>query len=385
MMASPSGRGVDWRWTMSILARRISAVAVVTLALGGCQDAVTPLVPSPQRAQPSHSLLGLDDDRDIELRLVSPTEADPAPSAPLLWVEPHYVWLNRRTYSNGGLLLFFGGANSTPSQMQGLARVAAGVGYHVIVLEYANRNVGRPGSPYGVGRCSGDPDPFGCQEKMRLEILDGGNRGLLVSVDEANSIYTRVTKLLGYLARTYPLEGWGSFLEAGQPKWSEIAVGGFSLGGGQAALIAKQHLVDRVVLLAAPLDGFAGPTPGSWTAGSWVTTDATPANRYFGLSHLRDDNFIKGATLANWARLGLTPFEPPISVPFLTDPYLLGSHMLVTNRAPAPCGALLAGFHRSIAEDPCTPLDASGLPALRWGWIYLLRFPYDLGSTDRGE
>jgi hypothetical protein len=222
---------------------------------------------------------------------------------------------------------------------------------------------------------------------MRLEILDGGDRGKLVTVDGANSIYTRVTKLLGYLAREYPLEGWGTFLEGDQPKWSEIAVGGFSLGGGQAALIAKQHLVDRVVLLAAPLDGFAAPPPSvSWIPGSWVTTEATPANRYFGLSHLRDDNYLKGATLANWARIGLTPFDPPTMLSFLGDPYLLGRHMLVTNLTPAPtCGGSLGGYHRSIAEDPCTPLDASGLPALRWGWVYLLRFPYDLGSTDGGE
>jgi pimeloyl-ACP methyl ester carboxylesterase len=264
--------------------------------------------------------------------------------------------------------------------MQKLARVAAGVGYHVIVLEYPNRNPDIPLAPFGVGRCSSDPDRFGCQERMRQEILDGRDQGTLVVVDSANSIYTRVTKLLGYLARNHPREGWDRFLERGEPKWSKIAVGGFSLGGGQAALIAKQHRVNRVVLLAAPLDGFAGPTVGSWIPGSWVTTKATPADRYFGLSHRRDENFIKGATLANWAKLGMTPFHPLPTA--LTDPLLIGNHMLLTNLTPTPCIAGAAGFHRSIAEDPCTPLDANGSPALRWGWTYLLTFPYDRDSSD---
>jgi len=78
----------------------------------------------------------------------------------------------------------------------------------------------RPDVPHcrGAGESVPDhPDPSACYQNSRLEIIDGIDRNGVVDVNLANSIDNRLTKLLQYLARQHPDEGWDRFLLRGQP------------------------------------------------------------------------------------------------------------------------------------------------------------------------
>jgi len=198
---------------------------------------------------------------------------------------------------------------------------------------------------------------------MRLEIVDGVDRSAFVNVTPANSIDNRLTKLLVYLDAQFPNEGWSRFLNDGEPRWSQIAVGGHSQGAGQAALIGKIRHVDRVVLLAGPPDR---RVPEALDA--WVSIGETPAAKYFGLFHQRD-NFAAGI-LPNLQALDMGRFGDPV-VPELGEPPYGGSHVLVTDLEPT--GGYANPFpHLSSAVDAQTPLGPDGTPLLRDAWRYML-------------
>src|SRR5262249_7504889 len=146
-------------------------------------------------------------------------------------------------------------------------------------------------------------------ENFRLQTLDGIARSRFSTVNPPNSIYNRLTKVLEYLAATFPGEGWRRFLEHGSPRWSRIAVAGHSQGGGNAALIRKLRSVARVVMISSPPEGCVDPKP--CRAARWVAIGATPAARYYGLGHRRE--IPVRAIVASWSALGLEAFGGPVA------------------------------------------------------------------------
>lgn len=291
------------RTSRIVVGGRLGSLAIGVLSLGaalglqGCQDAARPLSPAPMLsavvAEPA----------PLVPRIIAPQATDPD----IDWVpavDPqfnhHYVWLDAARPSNGKLFVFMPGIGPPgpkPRSYQLVQQEAARLGYHVIGLMYQN-NV-------GPGGCTGDPDPD-CHAKVRLEILDGVDRSGFVDVSRANSIDNRLTKLLLYLDAQFPTEGWSRFLHKGEPKWSQIAVGGHSGGAGQAALIGKIRHVDRVVIVAGPADV---RRPGESAA--WVSIGETPVAKYFELAHQRD--LRAAGILANVDALELDRFGDPVA------------------------------------------------------------------------
>jgi hypothetical protein len=268
----------------------------------------------------------------------------------------HYVWLDRAARSNHKLLVLMPPAGAgRPALMQLLQHEAAAVGYHVIGLMYQN--------DVGLAAVCGDD---ACFENIRLEILDGVDRSPLVDVSAANGIENRLTKLLQFLTERYPDDGWDRFLLQGRPKWSQIAVGGSSQGGGQAAIIAKVHLVARVVLFSASTDSIHTEAP------QWLATHITPSERYWGLAHDRDDFFLP--ILASWDSLGIAVFGDTAYVDAREPPYGY-THMLVTNVLPRTGSYANNAAHRATANDPFTPVAPDGTPLLRDAWRYMLTAP----------
>src|SRR2546425_10242699 len=107
---------------------------------------------------------------------------------------------------------------TTLFRSQFLAREAARLGYHVIVLTYPN--------DWAIeALCHGDPD---CEQAVRLDVIDGGDRSSSIpavvqqgfDISEANSIDNRLTKLLVSLTHDHPEEGRSPFLIDGYPNWS---------------------------------------------------------------------------------------------------------------------------------------------------------------------
>ena len=327
------------------------AAVSITLALVGCQDATAPHGPAgPLGARP-----GLSADADAaaepESVLVKPSDTDNAIQGQ--WLSEHYVWLAPKASGGNKLFVHMPGTRNTPSSFQLLAKEAARDGYHVIVLTYPN--------DWEITICNADPI---CEENVRLEVIDGVDRSALIAVTPPHSIYNRLTKLLVYLADSFPDQGWSKFLEDGAPDWKRITISGSSFGGSEAAMLAKLHRVRRVTLFAAPRDTVPGGMPPAW-----VALGATPPERYYGLVHDRDP--LVAATLASWPLLGMSQFGAPAYVdpPSNAPPYG-GTHSLLTHLLPS--SGNYANAHPSVSRDQFTPLDSDGLPSLRFAWRYML-------------
>src|SRR5256712_8307033 len=205
----------------------------------------------------------------LVLHVVAPQATDRAIDQGL---DDHYVWLDTTARSNHKLFVFLPGTGQNPSIFQLVQHEAARLGYHVIGLMYATGG--------GLAKaCPTTPDPSACYENARLEIIDGIDRVAFMDVNVANSIDSRLTKLLQYLTLHYPDEGWDRVLLRGKPKRSQIAVSGHSGGGGNAAMIAKIRLVARGVLFSSVTGSMPPEAP------SWLAAHLAPGGRYPGVAH----------------------------------------------------------------------------------------------------
>jgi len=261
--------------------------------------------------------------------LVSPRDTDRRIENPEVGEsdEKHLVYLKDGDH-NGRLFLFLPGHGNRPSDYEELLRTAMAAGYHVIGLEYINTG---DSLSTQCGTCSE------CYYAVFKEIMYGRNESSMIEVGRPNSIVNRLVMLLAWLVQRHPDDGWGDYLVNGRPQWNKIVAAGHSHGSSQAALIAKQKEVARVVMFAGVGNGkdkmFESPTPPV----HWVTrARATPSNRYYGFVH-QEDGIIQ-RTLANWGALGL-PGQPTL-VNESTPPFG-GSHRLVaSDQQQKPHGAV---------------------------------------------
>jgi hypothetical protein len=318
------------------------------LGLVGCSGALGPeQQPASELSLRSEAEAG----GSLVLHRIAPSDTDPDIRDE--WLEDHYVYVDTAARSRRQLLIFMTGAQNPNSAAQLFPQEAALLGYHAIALTYPNS--------WNIGPiCRDDPDPT-CQERVRLEIIDGIDRTELITVTPAHSIDNRLTKLLLYLASHYPDEGWSRFIRRGAPRWSRIALTGWSFGGMQAALMAKLRRVNRVAMFSGTADGADG------VPGHWVAPGATSPDRHYVLSHLRDPIHPQG--LANWEALGMFAFGEPVLVEGSAPPYD-GTHILVTDLLPS--SGSYAQAHPSVVRDDVTPLAPDGTPLLLDAWRYML-------------
>ncbi len=258
----------------------------------------------------------------------------------------HQALVDTGVASNGRLLLFLPGTAAEPRAYQRLLTVAAEEGYHAIGLAYPNDE-----SLQTI--CGNDTS---CYEPVRLEIFDGTDRTNQISVDSANSVVNRTVTLLQHLDGAFGDEGWGAFLQNGNPSYGDITISGHSQGGGEAAIIAKVETVARVAMFSAPVDAVDG-SPAAWVN----QTHQTPTNRYFAFAH-QDDPFFDDIT-ANWEALGMGAASSAVLVDTSSAPYG-GSHELET-ALPA------AQPHNATAVDEDTPL-AGDAPVYGDAWRTVL-------------
>jgi hypothetical protein len=320
-------------WTLALV-----AAALLVLGLGRVAPAAARDVP-----QPTHAI-----DANVNDPAIESTRGQ------------NFVWLGPASHRVGRLLLFMpsGGATNLPQDWREMGSVAAGLGYNVIVLAYKNE---APVAALPPAGCGPDPEPPAsppnCALNVRMEMLDGNGESPVVTVNRANSIENRLTKVLQYLSATYPDEGWAKFLDttgaAPVPRWDQMVVGGASLGGAQAVLISMLHTVHRVSVFHGWVDAKHG----------WVHLGATPSDRYFTLIHERDNFFAR--TCFAYVALGLAqtcplpnfavapPAPDPLN-PFLVEnrqpPF--GTPQLVFDLDPNPtAGPVTDPFHSSTTRD----------------------------------
>lgn len=239
--------------------------------------------------------------------------------------EPHWVYVDRgivvehptdRIRERRELLLWLTGTGGKGHDAQGLAKLAAALGYHAVTLMFPN--------DIPASACAHDDNPQAFAD-FRTAIIQGGraayqNGRRQIVIERAESIENRLIKLLQLLQHKRPRENWAQFLHAdGSIRWSSIAVAGQSQGGGHAALIGLKHRVARVLCFGSPKDySQRHHAPAAW----YGLESATPKARFFAFNHHQDP---KGCTpeqlLENLRALGLGAFGLPAEVDSEPFPY----------------------------------------------------------------
>lgn len=276
---------------------------------------------------------------------ISPTDADPRVKR---FLADNLVLFKSSVARDANLLVFFPPTGGTPANSWPFMEVAANAGYRVIGLEYDNA-ISVPQV------CGKNPDPA-CSDRFRQKRVFGDDVSRDIDDLPAESIVTRLTKLLEYLNARHHDEGWGRYLSKGQPKWSRIAVAGHSQGGGMGPFIAKKHKVARVIILSGAWDRVEATK--EWAP--WITApSATPLDRWYAAYHQKESR--AAAMKAAYPALKIPP-----------------SHVRVMTLDPRPGSGMNPRadlYHGSMDSPRLTPVDASGKAAYTADWIFLLGSP----------
>ena len=198
----------------------------------------------------------------------------------------HFVTVNRSNTSRKKLLISIPGTTGPADVMRSFDSVAALEGYHAISIDYPNnRNTASFIN-------STDKAAF---NKFRQELDFGTPVSDSVNVDSLNSIINRITKLVIYLAKTRPGEGWNNFLDHEQITWERVTLAGHSQGAGHVSYIGHAFKVHKVIMLSGPQDflaNFGMPAP-------WLSAPSkTPYSSYYSLLH-DDDAYNTQRQISN--------------------------------------------------------------------------------------
>lgn len=297
----------------------------------------------------------------------APKEADPAITRAF---EDHYAVLDtdRAGSRTGELFVFLPGTGGSPRFYRLIVQEAARQGHLSLGLSYPNE--------VAVGDlCAGSPDAE-CHGKVRQEILEGRDTSPLVEIARADSIEVRLVKALAVLDARFPSVGWGRFVADGHPAWDRIRFAGHSQGGGHAAYIAKDRAVAGVACFSSPADWDAvRHRPAAWLSAG----HATPTERYWAFSHLRDELVPWPVVTAAWQALGLPSLGGPVSVDSAAPPYG-GSRQLSTDRPLVAFPG--ATFHGETVVDVHTPKNPDGTPVYGPAWRTACCTPRALAVPD---
>lgn len=230
-------------------------------------------------------------------------------------------------------------------------------GLHAIQVHYANGWFGQ----FGDKGPKGDTTFNG---RIRLEAATGEDVSEVVNIPRPDSIMERALQLVKWLAKENPQGGWEYFLTTDQKnlRWERVILSGISHGSTTAARFAKYQKVARVVMLSGPRDQLE-----TWQS----LKSATPANRYFGFSHVLDSGWTGNHYPRSWELLGLEKFGPLVNVDKEKPPYR-NTRRLITD-ADVKGDANRA--HSSAIPGGAAVKDASGKFLHEDVWRYLYTHP----------
>ncbi len=180
-------------------------------------------------------------------------------------------------------------------------------GLHAIRVHYANgwfSKFGKEPPP--------DDDQF--LGKIRLEAATGEDFSDVVEIPQPDGMQTRALRFVTWLAKEHPQGHWDQFLTDDRQdlRWDRVIMAGSSHGSTTAARFAKHQAVARVVMFCGPRDQYE-----TWQA----LPSATPAQRYFGFSHVLDGGWSGDHYCRSWELLGLREFGPIVNVDESSAPF----------------------------------------------------------------
>jgi hypothetical protein len=278
---------------------------------------LAPDVAPPEDASARPDLPAMQGPGKLVEHVVAPKETDPAIDK---WPAAHEAFIDTRVPLVGKLYVFLAGGNGTPDGTKDMLKFAAGRGLHALAPSFVTDVL--------VGTvCVGDGDPD-CEGNVRKEVLEGMDLSKYLVVSPANSLDNRITKLVAYLAKTFPGEGWGVYLDGARLRWSDVIVAGRSLGSSEAACVGLRRAVYRVEMHSGPGDS---RLEMHMESAPWLKEPSlTPPDRMYGFSNTGDPGHAD--QLRAWAAMGLP--GPPTSVDNTKAPFG-GSHQLITSFGPA--------------------------------------------------
>ncbi len=193
----------------------------------------------------------------------------------------HVAYIDAKVKPLNKLLLMIVGTGTAANHNIPFFNFAASAVYHVVSIDYKNEVI--------TTACSNSEDSA-CFNKFRQEIVFGEPVSPLVDVDSANSIYNRFYRLLLYLSKKYPGQGWQQYVKSNTIQWQRITVAGHSQGAGHAAYLGKKFPVDRVLIFAGPQDFLVKfNAPAGWLLEKGVTNPGS----YFAFLHVKDPYDVK--------------------------------------------------------------------------------------------
>jgi hypothetical protein len=188
-------------------------------------------------------------------------------------------------------------------------------GIHAIRVHYANK--------WFSICCQEKPVGEHCRGNIRLEAATGRDFSQDVQIPGPDGMMERAFQFVSWLDRENPQGGWDYFIDASGKglRWQDIILAGSSHGSTTAARFAKYQAVSRVVALCGPRDQYQ-----TWQS----LPSATPANRFFGFSHVLDSGWVADHYCRSWELLGMHRFGPIVNVDKVKAPYL-NTRRLVTD------------------------------------------------------
>lgn len=266
----------------------------------------------------------------------------------------HFVSVQEGGVRKNVLYVFFPGTYRNPTNSKATTQKAASLGYHAIGLMYDNLVAGNP-----LCKTTGD---ITCHRRARLEVIDGVDRHPSVNVNTANSVINRLTKLLVYLNKTRPTQGWSQYLLNGKPNWSKIIVAGHSQGGAIAGVIGKHYPIKKVIMISM-IDFLNNGKIPDW--------ELMPLNneKFYHITNLADELVPYPKVKATWAAMGMDAYGGRINVDWNAFPYS-NTHTLITTRTPTT--TMVDKFHNSTGVDSYIPKTAAGKYVYDKAWEYLI-------------
>ena len=260
--------------------------------------------------------------------------------------------VDTRVKPRGQLVIWLMGHN------QGLFERISGYGLHGIQVHYANGWFG--------GLTAKDRDDGTSLGKIRLEAATGEDFSPLVDIPHPDGMMERALQFVKWLAKEHPQGEWDQFLTADGKslRWDRVIVSGISHGSTTAARFAKHQRVARVVMFSGPRDQLE-----SWQG----FPSATPAERYFGFTHVLDGGWTGDHYCRSWEMLGLNQFGPIVNVDEEPYPWKKTRQLITTsdvNNNPSRA-------HTTVVPGGSAVKDADGRYIHEDVWRYLFTHPVD--------
>lgn len=231
-------------------------------------------------------------------------------------------------------------------------------GLHAIQVHYANKWFGMiPADRRDNGETLGN---------MRLEATTGEDFTDLCAISRPDGMKERAFQFVKWLSKEHPQGRWEQFINANGDglDWEKVIISGSSHGATSSARFAKHQKVARVVCFCGPRDQLE-----SWQA----LPSATPANRYFGFSHVLDGGWTGDHYCRSWEMMGLHEFGPIVEVDISLPPY--GNTRRLTTDFDVKGSEKRA--HSSVVPGSASAKDKDGKFLHEDVWHYLFNHPVD--------